>query len=163
MNSLFTDLSIETVTSVDISPSDPAAGESTNYDIIFTADTDIPKESYIVITLPPDITVSTVNAGGSTVLDTCANLFDSSVTLTCTVGTDADGNTTIKVEGLFPENDNSGQFGIDLGLLLNPSTTGETGDFQIDIFSPNDDAIASETEGGDSNSVDIKTPVDDAS
>ena len=65
VNSLFTALVKETVTSVNISPTDPSAGAITNYDVIFTANTDIPQNSYVVITLPSDVTISSTNTGGS--------------------------------------------------------------------------------------------------
>lgn len=153
---------IETVSSIDITPDDPAAGADTNYDVIFTANTDVPKNSTVVITLPPGVTVSSSNAGGATTLDTCANLFNTSVTLTCTVGTDSSGNTIITVEGLFPEDDNSGQFGIDIGILTNPSTTGSTGEFQVDIYTENGDQVASEDNTSNPTTTEIKTDVPDA-
>lgn len=163
INSLFSALVKETITSVDISPSDPSAGAVTNYDIIFTANTDIPQNSYVVITLPSDVTISSTNSGGSTSLDTCGNLFDSTVTLTCTVGTDSSGNTIVTVTGLFPDSTNSGQFGVDIGLLVNPSTTGSTGSFGIDIYTPTGDSVASESSGSSSNSATINTAIDPSS
>jgi hypothetical protein len=147
VNTVLAVLTIETITSIDISPDDPSAGADTNYDVIFTADTDIPTGSTVVITLPTGVTVSSSNAGGSTSLDTCADLFDPTVALTCVVGTDANGDTTVTVTGLFPDTENSGQFGIDLGILTNPSTTGTTGPFQIDIITAAGDAVASEDSG----------------
>lgn len=85
-------------------PDDPSAG-ATNVDFEFTfsADTDIPQNSYVEITLPNDITLTTDNTVG-----TCANLFDTSQSLTCTVSTNSAGETVIKVEGLFPDAENSG-------------------------------------------------------
>ena len=164
VNTIFSALTAQTITNVNISPDDPAAGATTNYDVIFTADTDIPQGSQVVITLPSDVTISSTNSGGSTSLDTCANLFNTSVTLTCTVSTDSNGNTVITVDGLFPDaTDNSGQFGIDLGLLVNPSTTGNTGAFQIDIVTSDGDAVASEDSSDTANnSVEIKTEIPDA-
>jgi hypothetical protein len=159
VNDLFSALEVATITDINIKPKDPSAGSTTNYEVIFSADTDVPKDSYVVITLPDEITVSGTNAGGNTVLDSCANLFNSSVTLTCTVGTDADGKTTIRIDGLFPEDLNSGQFGLDLGLLDNPSTAGDTGSFQIDIFSPSDAPVASKDVDTPTT---IKTPIADA-
>ena len=70
MNTVFSTLVIETVTGVNISPDDPSAGATTNYDVIFTANTDIPQNSYVIITLPSDVTISSTNSGGSTSLDT---------------------------------------------------------------------------------------------
>ena len=163
VDTVFSALVIETVSSIDITPDDPSAGADTNYDVIFTANTDIPKNSTVVITLPAGVTVSGSNSGGSTSLDTCANLFNTSVTLTCTVGTDSGGNTIITIEGLFPENDNSGQFGVDLGILTNPSTTGSTGQFQVDIFTENGDQVASEDNASTPTTTEIKDDVPDAS
>lgn len=70
VNTLFSALDPATVNNVVIIPSDPTAGESTNYEVIFSADTDIPQSSYVVITLPPELSVSGLNAGGTTALDT---------------------------------------------------------------------------------------------
>jgi len=69
INTVFSALTLEKVSSIDISPKDPSAGAITNYDIIFTANTDIPQNSYVVITFPNDITVSSTNSGGSTSLN----------------------------------------------------------------------------------------------
>lgn len=159
VDTLFSQLQTAAITDIKISPSDPSAGSSTNYDIIFTSDTDIPQDSVLIITLPPEITISDLNAGGSSTLDTCANLFDTTIAITCTIGTDADGNTIITVTGLFPNDSNTGQFGLDLGLLLNPDTTGTTGSFGFEIVSPSGNTIASDNTDA---TVDILTPIDDA-
>jgi hypothetical protein len=82
VNSLFSTLVANEISSVTIEPDDPSSGASTNYDIIFSADTDIPKDSTVTITLPSEINISSSNTGGTSSLDTCANLFDNSVSLT---------------------------------------------------------------------------------
>ena len=82
INTLFSELQIAPVTNIIIDPANPSAGATTDYDIIFTADTDIPINSYVVVTVPTEIVVSATNAGGATVFDTCANIFTSSATLT---------------------------------------------------------------------------------
>jgi hypothetical protein len=150
VNSLLAELETAPITDISITPSDPSSSSATNYEIIFTADTDIPTGSYVVVTLPTELVVSATNAGGSTSLDTCQDLFVTTAVITCTIGTDANGQTTIKVEGLFTEAENSGQFGLNIGLIDNPSTSGDTGTFQFDIFSSTDNPIASK---------DIDTPV----
>jgi hypothetical protein len=149
-DTLFSTLEVSPINSIDISPSNPSAGAITNYDVIFTADTDIPQNSYVIITFPTELSVSSTNTGGATSLDTCANLFVSTISLTCTVGTDTNGQTTVKVEGIFPNSVNSGQFGTTIGLIQNPSTAGDTGTFKIQIFSSDNNPVASK---------DIDTPV----
>lgn len=79
--------------------------------------------------------------------------------MTCTIGTDSNGNTIITVEGLFPNTENSGQFGIDIGLLLNPSVAGSTGSFGIEIVTPAGDTVA---EKNIDIPVIIDDPIDDA-
>lgn len=159
VNNLFSELEIATIDNISIIPTDPSAGSSTDYKVIFTADTDIPKDSYVVITLPTELVVSASNGGGNTALDTCKNLFNTTIAITCTIGTDSNGQTTIKIDGLFPDSTNSGQFGIDIGLLDNPSASGDTGSFKIDIFSPTDNPIASK---GLDTPVTIKDPINAA-
>ena len=163
VDTIFSSLTAQTITNVNISPDNPAAGVATNYDVIFTADTNIPQGSQVVITLPNDVTISNTNLGGNTFLDTCANLFNISVSLTCTVSTDSNGNTVITVDGLFPdENNNSGQFGLELGTLVNPSMTGNTDSFQIDIVTPEGNSVASEDNTDNSNnSAEIRTEIND--
>ena len=92
--------------------------------------------------IPVEVVVSATNAGGVTVFDTCANIFNSSVALTWTIGTDADGYTTAKIIGIFPEAMNTGQFGVKIGLFDNLAVTGNTGTFKIEIYSVNDKSIA---------------------
>ena len=55
VNSLFSALEVVPITNIDITPSDPSAGASTSYNVIFTADTDIPQNSYVLITLPTEL------------------------------------------------------------------------------------------------------------
>ena len=159
VSTIFSALTIEKVSSIIISPADPSAGAITNYDILFTANTDIPQSSYIIITIPADITISATNAGGATSLDTCSNIFVTSVTLTCTVGTNSTGATTIKVEGIFPNTVNSGQFGTKIGLMQNPVASGVTGQFQVDIYTAAGVQIASENNTGGANTGTIKTSI----
>lgn len=150
VNSLFSALEIVPIKNIEITPENPSTNADTNYNVIFTADTDVPKNSYVLITLPTEITVSATNTGGATKLNTCGNIFTATAGLTCTVGTNTSGKTTIKVEGIFPETTNSGQFGVKVGLLKNPGTPGDTSSFKIEIFSPAGNPIASK---------DIDTPV----
>ncbi|CAI2359515.1 unnamed protein product [Moneuplotes crassus] len=149
IDKLFSSLELAPVTNIKIDPENPSAGADTNYDIIFTADTSIPLNSYVLITAPTEITVSTSNAGGTAALDTCSNIFATSVTIACGLGTSG-GSVTIKVTGIFPLATNTGQFGVKMGLFKNPSTAGTTGSFIIQIFSPDDNPIASK---------DVDTPV----
>ena len=158
VNTVFSTLIAASVTSTSITPSNPTSGATTNYNVIFTADTSIPTGSVVVITLPSDVTISSTNTGGSTSLNTCANLFDTTVSITWTVGTNASGQTTITVTGLFPGTTNSGQFGVDLGLLLNPSTTGSTGSFGINIVTSSGNSVASIPSGSTSTTT-IDSPV----
>jgi hypothetical protein len=82
VDKMFSALTVVPITNIDITPSNPTAGAATNYNVIFTADTSIPQNSYVVITIPSELTVSSTNTGGSTSLNTCANLFASTVGLT---------------------------------------------------------------------------------
>ena len=150
VDKMFSALTVVPITNIVITPSDPTTGAATNYNVVFTADTSIPTNSYIIITIPSELSVSSTNTGGSTNLNTCSNLFDSTVGLTCTVGTDSSGQTTIKVTGMFPNSSNSGQFGTTIGLLKNPSSSGATSSFKIGIYSPSGNPVASK---------DINTPV----
>ena len=161
INTLFAALELETVTSIDISPKDPTAGAITDYDVIFTANTDIPQNSYVVITAPNDVTISATNTGGATSLNNCLNLFKTTVTLTCTVGSSG-GFTTIRVDGIFPDTSNSGQFGTTLGLFQNPAAAGNTGTFQVDIFTSGGDQIASENNTDTPTTGNITTDIPDS-
>ena len=76
---------------------------------------------------------------------TCANRFDTSVTLTCTVRTNSAGETVIKVAGLFPNEDSSGYFGPDLGGFTNPTNTGYSGSFKIEVKNPDNYLVAEKT------------------
>lgn len=82
VNSLFTSLQVATVTGVSVTPSNPSSGATTNYGVVFTADTSIPQNSYVVITLPSDVKISSTNTGGSTSLNSCKDLFDTTVSIT---------------------------------------------------------------------------------
>eukprot|EP00344_Euplotes_crassus_P011798 CAMPEP_0197019226 /NCGR_PEP_ID=MMETSP1380-20130617/80570_1 /TAXON_ID=5936 /ORGANISM="Euplotes crassus, Strain CT5" /LENGTH=277 /DNA_ID=CAMNT_0042446601 /DNA_START=1171 /DNA_END=2005 /DNA_ORIENTATION=- len=81
VENLFSALEIAPVSNVIIDPENPSANADTNYDVIFTADTTIPQNSYVVITAPTSITVSTANSGGAAAFDTCSNIFASTVTI----------------------------------------------------------------------------------
>ena len=150
IDNLFSALEIAPITNIVLDPEDPSAGATTNYDIIFTADTDIPVDSYVLITILTEVVISATNAGGATVLDTCSDLFTTTTTLVCTIGTDTAGLSTVKVTGIFPAAVNTGQFGVKLGLFDNPAAAGNTGSFKIEIFTPADKPIAGK---------DIDTPV----
>jgi len=142
VNNLLPAITIAPISKVTIKPKIPTISKSTNYDMIFTTDADIPKDSYAVITLPNNVRISSTNTGGSSTFDSCGDLFTTTKSITCTIGTSDTGKTTVKVEGLFPEDSNSRRFGVDMGLLLNPSTTGNTGAFILNLFSRNNDPIA---------------------
>ena len=141
VQNLFSALEIAPVTNIIIDPENPSANADTNYDIIFTADTTIPQNSYVIVTAPTTITVSSSNTGGSAAFDTCSNIFSSTVTIACGIGSNG-GAVTVNVTGLFPSASNTGQFGVKMGLFKNPSTVGDTGSFKIEIFSPSNSPIA---------------------
>jgi len=77
--------------------------------------------------------------------------------------TSSGGTTTVKVEGIFPSSTNSGQFGTTIGLLQNPSSAGQTGQFQVDIFTSSGDQIASEDNASDNNQGTINDSIPDSS
>lgn len=70
LNTILSTLKPKEIVDIIISPDDPSAGASTNYDIIFTADTNIPQNSIVIITIPPEILISPLNGGGTSSLDT---------------------------------------------------------------------------------------------
>ena len=142
VDKMFSALTVVPITNINITPSNPSAGAATNYNVIFTADTSIPQNSYIIITIPSELSVSSTNTGGSTSLNTWLNLFDSTVTIAWTVTTSS-GTTKIKVTGVFPNTSNSGQYGVTIGLLQNPSAAGTTSSFKVDIYSPAGNSVAS--------------------
>jgi hypothetical protein len=139
-------------------PDDPTVGRPSNYEVIFTIDEDIPQNSSLVITLPDGVTISGTNEGGNSQLDTCRHLFDALINITCVIGTDSNGKTTVTIEGLFPDEINSGQFGFEIGLIDNPDSEGNLDPFVIDVF---DQAGNPVTSLEVKNPTEIKTEVSD--
>jgi hypothetical protein len=130
-----------------ITPADSTkAVAETTYNFIFTANTAIPKDSYTVLTFVSDVTVATGNAAGGGVnsaLDNCANIYTAANTLTCTV-TAASPNK-IKIVGHFPNDANTGQFGVTVGKLKNPALANTYTSFSVAIFSSGDLPVALKT------------------
>ena len=156
---LFSSLEALPITSIDFQPDDPSSDANTNYDVIFSTDTDVLQISTLVVTFHDGVTISDTNTGGSTSLNICTNLFDFSVNLTCTVRTDSNGKTTNEIERFFLNTTNSGQFGVDIGILTNPSLTGETGSFGFEILTPDNYTVA-QADSGDKTKV--KTSIADS-
>lgn len=52
VNTLFNQIETKTIGAVTVEPTNPTAGEDSNYKVIFTADVSIPTDSYVVVTLP---------------------------------------------------------------------------------------------------------------
>lgn len=61
------------------------------------------------------------------------------------------------MDGLFTSNKNFGQFGITLGSFLNPSTSGKTDSFKVEVVTTDGNLVA---QGTADISFTVKDPID---
>lgn len=134
---LFSQLDPVKLQDIQIIPTNPDTGAIGSYEIMMTANTMVPKDSYVIVTFPPELTSTLASTGTTPTL--CAQLFDPSITLnggtastvTCEY-LDAPTNKQIKVMGLFPAN-TSGIIGMTFNGIQNPATAGKTDTFTFEI------------------------------
>jgi len=100
---------------------------------------DIPSGSYFEIILPAsptDINITQINP-------TCSSLF-SSVTLTCTFD---DASNKITINGMFPVENNDGQYGIKISNVFNGANSLTTSSFELKLLASNGLSIVEDNSG----------------
>jgi hypothetical protein len=76
---LFSQLDPVKLQDIQIIPTNPDTGAIGSYEIMMTANTMVPKDSYVIVTFPPELTSTLASTGTTPTL--CAQLFDPSITL----------------------------------------------------------------------------------